>query len=99
MELYILTKPFLDGTNIVEQMHAWAATHLNVTGAAGRARLPTLYVMSGHIEEEKYNQLYKVRRYGHVGSPGWLGGQVHAQMPRTGSPSCGVAALGRVAGG
>ena len=60
VELYILTKPFLTGSNFMGDMHAWAEKHLNITDEK-RPNMPTLYVIDSHLTALEYSGLYKVR--------------------------------------
>jgi hypothetical protein len=54
VELYILTKPFLSGSNFVGDMHKWARENLNITqvSAYGPAPVPQHLCLTGVSVEQ-----------------------------------------------
>jgi hypothetical protein len=60
VELYILTKPFMSGSDFMGDMRNWVREHLGFTEEQ-YSRLPTLYVISHHLTADDVASLYKVR--------------------------------------
>ncbi|KAJ9522340.1 hypothetical protein QJQ45_008185 [Haematococcus lacustris] len=58
VEMYILTKPFLNGGNFAGDMRTWVQQHLNLSQEE-HSQLPTLYVISSHLTSDQYAGLYK----------------------------------------
>lgn len=61
MELYIITKPFVGGTNFKLYMHNWVRRKMAAAGREGRAvqpfdtaALPRLYVIHTHISDDEF---------------------------------------------
>ncbi|KAF5830871.1 hypothetical protein DUNSADRAFT_13931 [Dunaliella salina] len=80
VELYIITKPFMSGSNFKQQMLAWARTAVN------KQNLPTLYVVSNHVNDDEFPRFYRAVDAFVLPSRGEGWGRPHVEAMSMGLP-------------
>ncbi|GAX73023.1 hypothetical protein CEUSTIGMA_g475.t1 [Chlamydomonas eustigma] len=59
VELYIITKRFMAGSDFSGDIYNYSATHLGMLTQEQWSRGPTIYLITSHLEAEDYAQIYR----------------------------------------